>query len=125
MSNRAKLRAQERKRQQETAAENRTANPEKYSTNNVITGRKNGNQRREEQKKIRDERKQPARKPTEPCDVEKILITSAKNPGESVNLTGGMIRFMYYESLLSNTIKATYTYYDSVNSANNAKTGSN
>ena len=125
MSNRARLRAQERKRQQETAAENRDANPEKYSTNNVITGRKNGNQRREEQKKIRDERKQPARKPTEPCDVEKILITSAKNPGESVNLTGGMIRFMYYESLLSNTIKATYTYSDSGNTANNAKTGSN
>ena len=125
MSNRARLRAQERKRQQEAAAENRAANPEKYSTNNVITGRKNGNQRREEQKKIRDERKKPTRKPTEPCDVEKILITSAKNPGESVNLTGGMIRFMYYESLLSNTIKATYTYSDSGNTANNAKTGSN
>ena len=125
MSNRARLRAQERKRQQETAAENRTANPEKYSTNNVITGRKNGNQRREEQQKKRDDKKQPARKSTEPCDVEKILITSAKNPGESVNLTGGMIRFMYYESLLSNTIKATYTYSDSGNTANNAKTGSN
>ena len=125
MSNRARLRAQERKRQQEAAAENRAANPEKYSTNNVITGRKNGNQRREEQKKKRDEKKQPARKSTEPCDVEKILITSAKNPGESVNLTGGMIRFMYYESLLSNTIKATYTYSDSGNTANNAKTGSN
>ena len=125
MSNRARLRAQERKRQQEAAAENRAANPEKYSTNNVITGRKNGNQRREEQKKKRDDKKQPARKSTEPCDVEKILITSAKNPGESVNLTGGMIRFMYYESLLSNTIKATYTYSDSGNTANNAKTGSN
>ena len=54
MSNRARLRAQERKRQQETAAENRDANPEKYSTYNVITGRKNGNQRREEQKKKRE-----------------------------------------------------------------------
>ena len=125
MSNRAKLRQKELKKQQERAAENRAANPEKYSTNNVIKGRKNGNQRREEQKKKRDERKQPARKPTEPCDVEKILITSAKNPGESVNLTGGMIRLMYYESLLSNTIKATYTYSDSGNTANNAKTGSN
>ena len=121
----SRLRAQERKRQQESAAENRDANPEKYSTNNVITGRKNGNQRREEQQKKRDDKKQPARKSTEPCDVEKILITSAKNPGESVNLTGGMIRFMYYESLLSNTIKATYTYSDSGNTANNAKTGSN
>ena len=101
MSKRAQFRARERQRQQESAAENRAANPDKYSTNNVISGRKNGNQRREEQKKIRDERKKPTRKPTEPWDVEKILITSAKNPGESVNLTGGMIRFMYYESLLS------------------------
>ena len=125
MSNRARLRALERKSQQEAAAARRAANPEKNSTNKVITGRTNCNQRREEQEKIRDEKKQPARKPTEPCDVEKILITSAKNPGESVNLTGGMIRLMYYESLLSNTIKATYTYSDSGNTANNAKTGSN
>ncbi len=65
------------------------------------------------------------RRAAEPCEVEKILITSAKNPGESVNLTGGMVRFMYYESLLSNTIKATYTYSDTGNTANNAKTGSN
>ena len=47
MSNRAKLRQKELKKQQERAAENRAANPEKYSTNNVIKGRKNGNQRRE------------------------------------------------------------------------------
>ena len=42
MSNRAKLRQKELKKQQERAAENRAANPEKYSTNNVIKGRKNG-----------------------------------------------------------------------------------
>ena len=64
-------------------------------------------------------------KAAEPCDVEKITIISSKNPDDSVNLTGGMIRFMYYESLLSNSIKATYTYSDSGNTANNAKTGSN
>ena len=122
MSNRAKLRAQERNRQQEAAAENRAANPEKYSTNNVIKGRKTGAQRREEQKKIREKNK---RRRTDPCDIQKILITSAKNPKESVNLTGGMVRFMYYESLLSNTIKATYTYSDTGNTVNNAKTGSN
>ena len=122
MSNRARLRAQERKRQQEAAAENRAANPEKYSTNNVIKGRKTGAQRREDQKKKREENR---KRRTDPCDIEKILITSAKNPKESVNLTGGLVRFMYYESLLSNTIKATCTYSDSGNSANNAKTGSN
>lgn len=122
MSKRAQLRARERQRQQEAAAENRAANPEKYSTNNVIKGRKTGTQRREEQKKKREENK---RRRTDPCDIEKIVITSAKNPKESVNLTGGMVRFMYYESLLSNTIKATYTYSDTGNTANNAKTGSN
>ena len=122
MSKRAQLRARERQRQQESAAENRAANPEKYSTNNVITGRKSGKERREEQKKIREEKK---RRRTDPCDIQKILITSAKNPKESVNLTGGMVRFMYYESLLSNTIKATCTYSDTGNTANNSKTGSN
>ena len=122
MSNRAKLRQKELKNQQERAAENRAANPEKYSTNNVIKGRKTGAQRREEQKKIREKNK---RRRTDPCDIQKILITSAKNPKESVNLTGGLVRFMYYESLLSNTIKATYTYSDTGNTTNNAKTGSN
>ena len=122
MSNRSKLRQKELKKQQERAAQNRAANPEKYSTNNVIKGRKTGAQRREEQKKIREKNK---RRRTDPCDIQKILITSAKNPKESVNLTGGMFRFMYYESLLSNTIKATYTYSDTGNTVNNAKTGSN
>ena len=122
MSKRAQLRAREKQRQQESAAENRAANPEKYSTNNVIKGRKTGAQRREEQKKKREENK---RRRTDPCEIEKITITSAKNPKESVNLTGGLVRFMYYESLLSNTIKATYTYSDTGNTTNNAKTGSN
>ena len=54
MSKRAQLRAREKQRQQESAAQNRDANPEKYSTNNVIKGRKTGAQRREEQKKIRE-----------------------------------------------------------------------
>ena len=122
MSNRSKLRQKELKKQQERAAQNRAANPEKYSTNNVIKGRKTGAQRREDQKKKREENR---KRRTDPCDIEKILITSAKNPKESVNLTGGMVRFMYYESLLSNTIKATYTYSDTGNTVNNAKTGSN
>ena len=122
MSNRAKLRQKELKKQQERAAENRAANPEKYSTNNVIKGRKTGKERREDQQKKREENR---KRRTDPCDIEKITITSAKNPKESVNLTGGLVRFMYYESLLSNTIKATYTYSDTGNTVNNAKTGSN
>ena len=56
MSNRAKLRQKELKKQQERAAENRAANPEKYSTNNVIKGRKTGKERREDQQKKREEK---------------------------------------------------------------------
>ena len=76
MSKRAQLRARERQRQQEAAAENRSANPEKYSTNNVIKGRKTGTQRREEQKKKREENKGQTRV------ILKRFITSAKNPKE-------------------------------------------
>ena len=59
MSKRAQLRARERQRQQEAAAENRSANPEKYSTNNVIKGRKTvlkeEKNRTRKEKKIKEE----------------------------------------------------------------------
>ncbi len=62
-------------------------------------------------------------KATEPCSVEKVLVHSNKKKGETVNLTGGLVRLMYYESLLANSIRATYTYTDSGNATNNQKTG--
>tara|TARA_B100001996_G_scaffold380887_1_gene369230 strand:+ start:489 stop:2003 length:1515 start_codon:yes stop_codon:yes gene_type:complete len=77
-----------------------------------------------EQEKKETERNK--RKLTEPCDVERILVTSNKQEGgepNTVDLSGGLIRLMYYESLLSNTIGATYTYSDSGNSVNNNKEG--
>ena len=62
-------------------------------------------------------------KATEPCSVEKVLVHSNKKKGETVNLTGGLVRLMYYESLLANSIRATYTYTDSGNATNNQKKG--
>tara|TARA_B100000427_G_scaffold113580_1_gene94148 strand:+ start:406 stop:1671 length:1266 start_codon:yes stop_codon:yes gene_type:complete len=43
MSNRARQRNRDRKRQQEAAAKNRAANPEKFKKNNVIQGRRKPN----------------------------------------------------------------------------------
>tara|TARA_B100001250_G_C19779902_1_gene781388 strand:- start:139 stop:1647 length:1509 start_codon:yes stop_codon:yes gene_type:complete len=66
------------------------------------------------------------RRTIEPCLFEKFTITSNKKDSEDiVNLTGGFVRFMYYESLLSNTIQATYTYLDTGDTVNNSKEGSN
>ena len=43
MSNRAKQRNKDKKRQQDAAAANRAANPDKFKSNNVISGRKKPN----------------------------------------------------------------------------------
>ena len=43
MSNRARQRNRDRKRQQEASAKNRAANPEKFKKNNVIQGRRKPN----------------------------------------------------------------------------------
>jgi len=59
-------------------------------------------------------------KPAGPANVKEVTVFSNKNR-DNVNLTGGMIRLMYYESLLSNCIRSTFTYTDAGNSANNQK----
>ena len=43
MSNRARQRAKDRKKSQDSAAANRAANPDKFKSNNVISGRKKPN----------------------------------------------------------------------------------
>ena len=72
-----------------------------------------------------EEEKELAKKLSSPCEVEKIIITSHKDKSNNVDLTGGLILLQYFESLLSNTIGATYTYSDTGDSVNNQKTGSN
>ena len=73
----------------------------------------------------KEEEKELAKKLSSPCEVEKIIITSNKNKEDNVDLTGGLILLQYFESLLSNTIGATYTYSDTGNSVNSQDTGSN
>jgi len=63
------------------------------------------------------------RKLTGPCIPEYINVTSNKDKNNNVSLTGGFIRLMYYESLLSDTIRATVTWDDSGDSTNNQKKG--
>ena len=99
---------------------------------NVVTG--NERQKSERQKNRHgtsvnslksEEEKELAKKLSSPCEVEKIVITSHKDSSNTVDLTGGLVLLQYFESLLSNTIGATYTYSDSGDSVNNQKTGSN
>ena len=73
----------------------------------------------------KEEKKQLAKKLSSPCDVDKVIVTSHKDKSNNVDLTGGLILLQYFESLLSNTIGATYTYSDSGDSVNNQKTSTN
>jgi len=83
---------------------------------------------KEAKEKKKKETEKLERKISEPCDIEKIVVTSNKKEGgksNNVDLSGGFILLQYYESLLSNTIGVTYTYSDAGNSVNNNKEGSN
>ena len=99
---------------------------------NVVTG--NQRQKSERQKNRhgtsvnsikKEEEKQLAKKLSSACDVDKVIVTSHKDKSNNVDLTGGLVLLQYFESLLSNTIGATYTYSDTGNTANNQKTGTN
>ena len=65
------------------------------------------------------------KKLTGPAEVQKIAVVSNKDSNNTVDLTGGLIRLLYYESLLSNTVRITYTYTDSGDTTNNQKRGTN
>ena len=65
------------------------------------------------------------KKLTGPAEVQKIAVVSNKDSSNTVDLTGGLIRLMYHESLLSNTVRATYTYADAGDTTNNQKRGTN
>ncbi len=99
---------------------------------NVVTGNQRQKSERQQNRHgtsvnalKKEEEKQLAKKLSSPCEVEKIIITSNKDKNNNVDLTGGLVLLQYYESLLSNTIGATYTYSDTGNTANNNKEGSN
>ena len=65
------------------------------------------------------------KKLTGPAEVQKIAVASNNDSNNTVDLTGGLIRLLYYESLLSNTVRATYTYADAGDTTNNQKRGTN
>ena len=65
------------------------------------------------------------RKLSGPSEVKKVVVYSNKEGDDTVELTGGFINLRYHESLLSNTVRVTYTYTDSGDSSNNQKGGTN
>ena len=65
------------------------------------------------------------RKLSGPAEVKKVVVYSNKEGEDTVELTGGFINLRYHESLLSNTVRVTYTYTDSGDSSNNQKGGTN
>ena len=48
-----------------------------------------------------------------PSIPKSIVITSNEDPGKTANLVGGLISIAYFESLLSDTLRATITFVDS------------
>ena len=99
---------------------------------NVVTGNQRQKSERQQNRHgtsvnalKKEEEKQLEKKLSSPCDVEKVIVTSHKEKDNNVDLTGGLILLQYFESLLSNTIGATYTYSDTGDTVNNKKTGSN
>ncbi len=60
-------------------------------------------------------------KSSEPSFIERFDVVSNKDKNKNVSLLGkgSAIRLMYYESILQDTIKATYTFADSGNAIDN------
>lgn len=52
---------------------------------------------------------------SQPSYIEKFDVTSNKDRSKSVSLINGVDRLMYYESILQDTVKITYTYADTGN----------
>ena len=58
-------------------------------------------------------------KSAEPSYIERVDIISNKSPDKTVSVVNGPVRLMYYESILQDTIRATYTFADSGNTIDN------
>lgn len=57
-------------------------------------------------------------KSAEPSYIERVDIISNKSSDNTVSVVNGPVRLMYYESILQDTIRATYTFADSGNTIN-------
>jgi hypothetical protein len=58
-------------------------------------------------------------KSAESSFIEKLEIVSNKSSSKTVNIVGGTIRLMYYESILQDSIRATVTFVDAGNTIDN------
>ena len=47
-----------------------------------------------------------------PANITKLLVYSNEDPSKTVNLSGGTIRLLYYESILQDTVRVSLTYSD-------------
>mgnify|MGYP003344144391 CR=1 FL=1 len=54
-------------------------------------------------------------KSAESSYIERVDIVSNKSPDKTVSVINGAVRLMYYESILQDTIRTTYTFADSGN----------
>jgi hypothetical protein len=54
-------------------------------------------------------------KSAEPSYIERVDIVSNKSSDKTVSVVNGPVRLMYYESILQDTVRATYTFADSGN----------
>lgn len=54
-------------------------------------------------------------KSAQPSFIEKFDIVSNKSQGKTVSVVNGAVRLMYYESILQDTVRLTYTFADSGN----------
>jgi hypothetical protein len=58
-------------------------------------------------------------KSAQPSYIEKFDIVSNKSQGKTVSVVNGAVRLMYYESILQDTVKITYTFADTGNTVDN------
>lgn len=58
-------------------------------------------------------------KSAQPSYIEKFDIISNKSQDKTVSVVNGSVRLMYYESILQDTVKITYTFADSGNTIDN------
>lgn len=58
-------------------------------------------------------------KSAQPSYIEKFDIVSNKSQGKTVSVVNGAVRLMYYESILQDTVRITYTFADSGNTIDN------
>jgi len=58
-------------------------------------------------------------KSAQPSYIEKFDVVSNKSQGKTVSVVNGAVRLMYYESILQDTVKITYTFADTGNTVDN------